>query len=155
MQKDYQNSIKQADSLYKSTQDLNYLAYSAMMRYESMQSYPKAKLAEIEKDLKLSAQSLEDALYWNYLGYLMIEHDFKDSARIHEGMKYVQFALDKESHNIYYLDSLAWGYYKLKNCAKAKDIMDKIPQDEREKESEIHRHYKAIALCYKQQNKGK
>ncbi len=147
LQKDYQNSLKQAKSLYENTQDLNYLAYYAMMSYESLKSYPRAKLAEIEHDLKIAAQSLDDALYWNYLGYLMIEHDFKDSARINEGIKYVQFALDKEPQNTYYLDSLAWGYFKLKDCTKAKEIIDKIPPNEREKESEIKEHYKKITFC--------
>lgn len=147
LQKDYPNSLKQAKLLYENTQDLNYLAYYAMMNYEGLKSYPRAKLTEIEHDLKLSAQSLDDALYWNYLGYLMIEHDFKDSARIQEGMKYVQFALDKEPQNTYYLDSLAWGYFKLKDCVRAKEIMDKIPLDEREKESEIKEHYQKITFC--------
>ncbi|WP_297814148.1 hypothetical protein [uncultured Helicobacter sp.] len=150
LQKDYANSIKQAKSLYQNTQDLNYLAYYAMMRYENMQSFSRTKLAEIEKDLKTSASKLEDALYWNYLGYLMIEHDFKDSVRIQEGMKYVQLALDKEPQNVYYLDSLAWGYYKLKDCKKAKEIIDKIPQNEREKETEINEHYKTISRCLRQ-----
>ncbi|MBD5164728.1 MAG: hypothetical protein HDT10_02665 [Helicobacter sp.] len=147
LQKDYPNSLKQAKLLYENTQDLNYLAYYAMMSYEGLKSYPRAKLAEIEHDLKISAQSLDDALYWNYLGYLMIEHDFKDSGRINEGMKYVQLALDKEPQNTYYLDSLAWGYFKLKDCIRAKEIIEQIPPDEREKESEIKEHYKQITFC--------
>lgn len=155
LQKDYQNSLKQAEFLYQNTQDLNYLAFAAMMRYEKLQSFPKAELAKIEKDLKQVAQTLEDALYWNYLGYLMIEHDFKDSARINEGMQYVQFALDKEPQNIYYLDSLAWGYYKLKNCTQAKEIMEQIPTEEIEKESEILGHYKSITQCYQQPKEQK
>ncbi|WP_300691353.1 MULTISPECIES: tetratricopeptide repeat protein [Helicobacter] len=147
LQKDFANSIKQAKLLYQNTHDLNYLAYYAMMRYENLKSHPRAKLTEIERDLKTAAQSLDDALYWNYLGYLMIEHDFKDSTRIHEGMRYVQLALEKEPQNTYYLDSLAWGYYKLKDCAKAKEIIEQITLEEREKESEINAHYKQIAHC--------
>ncbi|WP_435793550.1 tetratricopeptide repeat protein, partial [Helicobacter rodentium] len=147
LQNDFPSSIKQAQLLYQNTQDLNYLAYYAMMSYENMQSFTLTKLTEIEKNLKTSASKLDEALYWNYLGYLMIEHDFKDSIRIQKGMEYVQLALDKEPQNTYYLDSLAWGYYKLKDCKKAKEIMDKIPQDEREKESEIKEHYKKITSC--------
>lgn len=147
LQNDFPSSIKQAQLLYQNTQDLNYLAYYAMMRYENMQSFTRTKLAEIEKNLKTSASKLDEALYWNYLGYLMIEHDFKDSIRIQKGMEYVQLALDKEPQNTYYLDSLAWGYYKLKDCKKAKEIMDKIPQNEREKESEIKEHYQKITSC--------
>lgn len=147
LQKDFSNSIKQAKLLYQNTHDLNYLAYYAMMSYENLKSHPRAKLIEIEHDLKTAAQSLDDALYWNYLGYLMIEHDFKDSTRIHEGMQYVQLALEKEPQNTYYLDSLAWGYYKLKDCTKAKEIIEQITPEEREKESEINAHYKQIAHC--------
>lgn len=147
LQNDFPSSIKQAQLLYQNTQDLNYLAYYAMMSYENMQSFTRTKLAEVEKNLKTSASKLDEALYWNYLGYLMIEHDFKDSIRIQKGMEYVQLALDKEPQNTYYLDSLAWGYYKLKDCKKAKEIMDKIPQNEREKESEIKEHYQKITFC--------
>lgn len=149
LQKDYKKSIMQARILYENTQDINFLAFSAMMEYESMKKYTKENLVGIERDLKNSAIKSDDALYWNYLGYLMIDHDFKDEKRISEGMRYVKKALEKEPQNPYYLDSLAWGYYKLKECESAKDIMLKIPHEEIQKEEEIKAHYKMILQCEK------
>ena len=77
----------------------------------------------------------------------MIDHDFNDLERVKEGMEYVQNALKQESENPYYLDSLAWGYFKLNDCAKAKEIIEQIAQEEIEKEEELKAHYQAILKC--------
>ena len=147
LNKDTQNSIKQAEILYQSTQDINFLAYKAMLTYENTKVHTKTYLQTIEKDLKEAAQKTNDALYWNFLGYLMIDHDFNDLERVKEGMEYVQNALKQESENPYYLDSLAWGYFKLNDCAKAKEIIEQIAQEEIEKEEELKAHYQAILKC--------
>ncbi|MDD6055891.1 MAG: hypothetical protein PUB96_05035 [Helicobacteraceae bacterium] len=149
LQKDYENSIKWANILYEKNKDINLLAFSAMMRYESAKNPTKALLSGIEADLIECAKATNDALYWNYLGYLMIDHDFNDLKRVEKGLEYVKKALEKEPENHYYLDSLAWGYYKLKDCKSAKEIFDKIPQDEVNKEAELKTHYKNISQCIK------
>lgn len=46
---------------------------------------------------------------FNYLGYLMIENNIE----LPEALTYVQQALKLEPDNPHYLDSLAWGYYKI------------------------------------------
>ncbi len=147
LEKNTKKSIEQAKIIYQNTQDANFLAYQAMMSYESTKPRAKQQIASIERDLKEAANSTNDALYWNYLGYLMIEHDFNDATRIQEGMDYVNNALQQESENAYYLDSLAWGYYKLKQCEMARELMERIPQDLRESEKEIKEHYTKILQC--------
>lgn len=147
LQKDAKNSIRQAEILYQNTQDINFLAYKAMLSYENTKTYTKTYLQTIEKDLKEAAQKTNDALYWNYLGYLMIDHDFYDTLRIKEGIEYVQNALAKEPSNSYYLDSLAWGYFKLNDCKKAKETIDKIPINTIQNENELKTHYEKILQC--------
>lgn len=151
LQKNAKKSIQQAEILYQNTQDLNFLAYKAMLSYENSKIRTKIYLQTIEKDLKEAALKTNEPLYWNYLGYLMIDHDFNDSARIKEGIEYIQKALEKDAANPYYLDSLAWGYFKLKDCKKAKEIIEKIPDYEIQKEEELKMHYKKILNCAKKE----
>ena len=54
-----------------------------------------------------------DAL--NYLGYLYID----ENINVREGMELVERALKIQKDNPYYLDSLGWGYYRLKEYKKA------------------------------------
>ncbi|MDY2585208.1 hypothetical protein [Helicobacter sp.] len=147
LQKDTQKTIKQAEIIYQNTQDSNFLAYKAMLSYENSKTRTKTYLQAIENDLKEAALKTNEALYWNYLGYLMIDHDFNDSMRIQKGIKYVQKALEEDPSNAYYLDSLAWGYFKLKDCQNAKTIIEKIPNSEIQKEEELKTHYKKILNC--------
>ncbi|TLD85366.1 hypothetical protein LS70_002145 [Helicobacter sp. MIT 11-5569] len=147
LQKDVKKSIQQAEIIYQNTQDFNFLAYKAMLSYESTKTRTKSYLQSIEKDLKEAAQKTDDALYWNYLGYLMIDHDFNDSLRVQEGIEYVKKALLLDPDNHYYIDSLAWGYFKLKDCKNAKIEIDKIAKEEIQKEKELTMHYQKILNC--------
>ncbi|MDE5603630.1 MAG: hypothetical protein K2I71_06930 [Helicobacter sp.] len=142
--KDYKKSIEVLDRIYKQTNNANFLALKAMMIYESAKNRNDQKMLEsVVEKLKIVTQKLDDALYWNYLGYLMIDHNLD----IKEGIEYVTKALQKEPQNVYYLDSLAWGYYQLKDCANARLTMKKIPLEEIQKEEEIKNHFEAIKQC--------
>ncbi|EEO26134.1 tetratricopeptide repeat protein [Helicobacter winghamensis] len=147
LQKDNPKSIKQAEIIYQNTQDINFLAYKAMLSYENSKTRSKTSLQALEKDLKQAALKTNEPLYLNYLGYLMIDHDFNSKKRIEEGIEYVQKALEKDPNNAYYLDSLAWGYFKLKDCENAKITIEKIPKSQIQKEEEIKTHYEKILQC--------
>lgn len=147
LQKDKSKSIKQAQILYQSTQDFNFLAYKAMLTYETTTARTKSNLQTIEKELKEAASQTNEPSYWNYLGYLMIDHDFNDPKRIKEGLEYVRKALQNDPKNTYYLDSLAWGYFKLQDCKNAKEIMEQIPKSKIQSEAEIKTHYTKILNC--------
>ena len=69
---------------------------------------------------------------------------------IKKGIKLVKEALLKEPNSPFYLDSLAWGYYKIGKCKEAKKIMKKLVKNSKEKE--ILMHWKKINECLK---KGK
>ena len=62
-------------------------------------------------------------------------------------MQCVQEALKQEPKNPYFLDSLAWGYYKLNDCKNAQIVIGEIAQEDIQKEKEISEHFKLIQQC--------
>ncbi|MDE5591394.1 MAG: hypothetical protein K2I63_00325, partial [Helicobacter sp.] len=142
--KDYKRAIETLQRLYEQTNDVGFLGFKAIMSYESTKNPSDEKLIQsVIKDLKEVVKEIDDALYWNYLGYLMIDHDIN----ISEGMEYVKKALLKDPSNAYYLDSLAWGYYKLGDCKNAQLTIQEIPLEMVEKEKEIRGHFDVITQC--------
>jgi len=86
----------------------------------------------------------------NYLGYLLIDNDVDPEA----GIGYVKAALQQEPASPFYLDSLAWGYYKLGRCSEADATMKKaLTAMGGETDPELEKHVKAIAECMKRQRK--
>ncbi len=57
---------------------------------------------------------------YNFLGYTLIDSE-KD---VQGGIKYVQKALKILPSSVYYMDSLAWGYYKIGNYQKAIKLLE-------------------------------
>jgi hypothetical protein len=53
--------------------------------------------------------------------------------------------LDKDSG--FYLDSLAWGYYKLKQCKKAKRTILAAKKILGDNNAELQAHYQTILKC--------
>ena len=151
----YKKAYKLASKLYEQEYDPKYLAQRAIYRYESLKykksKYNKKAIKEILGDLKEAVELDRQPLYLNYLGYLMIDHN----VRIKEGIGYVQEALKAQPDSPYYLDSLAWGYYKLHQCVTAKKYIDKVVKEIGLNESEVKEHYEAIKKCIKKRKKSK
>ncbi len=146
----YKKASLLAKKLYVDSYDPQYLAQSAIYKYESLdKKADKKSVDQILKDLKEAVGLDPKPLYLNYLGYLMIEHNIE----IKQGVSYVKEALKSEPNSAYYLDSLAWGYYKLHKCKTAKKIMDQVVKDIGLKESEVKEHYKAINQCVKERKR--
>jgi len=82
----------------------------------------------------------KNPIYLNYLGYILIDYDIDPK----KGIELVKQALNYKPHEWAYLDSLAWGYYKLHNCKKAYEIIKKI----KVKDPEVIKHKKIIRRCY-------
>lgn len=77
---------------------------------------------DIKKVVSLFRQGIDknsSAVYLNYYGYLLIDKNID----IPQGISLVKRALKQDSTNAYYIDSLAWGYYKLNLCKKANTLM--------------------------------
>lgn len=149
--KNYEKAYPLADKLYEKTGDVNYLGQSAIYEYEASGAKPSKKVLQnvIEK-LKTVVAIQSDAVYLNYLGYIMIDH----SIDVKAGMAYIDEVLKLKPDSAYYLDSKAWGYYKLGECKKAKKLIKKVLTLEGGDDPEVKAHEKAIDTCIKTQ-KGK
>ncbi len=144
--KKYEKAYKLADKLYEESGDINYLGQSAIYEYEinGVHTIQKVVQKVIEK-LKHVVVMKKDAKYLNYLGYIMIEHDID----VEDGLHFVDDALVIKPESVYYLDSRAWGYYKLGQCKKAKQIITKVLTLEGGDDPEVLGHKKIIDRCVK------
>lgn len=133
-----------AKTLYEKEDNPLYLAQSCVYTYEgaSDRSDP-VMVAKVVKGLKKANAEFEDPLYLNYLGYLMIEHDLN----VTEGMEYVRHALLKQPDSPFYIDSLAWGHYKLGECDEAQKLIKQVESMIGTEEEEVKEHIKAIEAC--------
>jgi hypothetical protein len=139
-----------AKKIYDENFTPQYLAQSAIYKYENLgNKIDKESLKIVVSNLKEAVEADPRAVYLNYLGYLMIEHNIE----VQKGVSYVQEALKLEKDSPFYLDSLAWGYYKLHKCKEAKDIMDQVVEKIGSDEPEIKEHIKAINQCIKEKRK--
>jgi tetratricopeptide (TPR) repeat protein len=145
----YKKAAKLAKELYEKEGDATYLAQSAIFRYESAEDKnDKDMLHLVIRDLKRAIHDNPTPLSLNYLGYLMIDH----AIDVKEGMEYVREALKIEPESAFYLDSLAWGYYRENRCDKAQDIMKKVIKALGSDDAEVKKHIDAINRCLDKEN---
>ncbi|KIM10950.1 MAG: hypothetical protein KU37_07495 [Sulfuricurvum sp. PC08-66] len=141
----YEKSIGLSKRLYDQTKSPHFQAQYAIALYLNAAKATKKVLATVVENLKESVAQEPRALYLNYLGYLLIDHEID----VQGGIAYVNAALALEADSAFYLDSLAWGYYKQKECKKALGIIQKAQKLIDTKEPEIEAHYQAIQNCIK------
>ncbi len=144
--RDFKKASLLAGKLYKKEGSLEYLGQSAIYEYEANKKELHKKILDsvITKLTKVVKQN-SDTLYKNYLGYILIDHEID----IKQGMKYIRDVLKVKPNSGYYLDSLAWGYYKLGQCKKAKKLMLKVKKLEGGDDPEVDIHMKKINQCLK------
>ncbi len=145
-QKEYPKAKKLVIKLYnQSGGDLNFLAREAMIDYEGSvnQNDPKL-LKEIIKKFQKVVKNIKDPLYYNYYGYILIDHDID----VKKGMDLIQKALKFEPNSLFYLDSLAWGHYKLGNAKEAYKIIKPLIKESNE--PDILEHYNKIKASLKE-----
>ncbi len=146
--KDYAGAYRVAEKLYKKTKNVDFLGKMAIFQYEENRGKLNKKiLKSISKKFETVLKDFQDPLYLNYYGYLLIDHDIN----VKKGVKLVKRALEKEPKSLFYLDSLAWGYYKLNRCKEAFEIIKKFAKDS--DEPEVLMHYKKISQCVKRERK--
>ena len=146
--KQYKKAITIAQNLYKKTQSVKWLAEEGMLVYEQAKQSSAVNPAALKTmhDLLEGAlrKGLKDALYLNYYGYTLIDHDLD----IDRGIALVKKALKQDPANTYYLDSLAWGLYKKGRCSEAYAMMKKVVAKEGLTEEEIKMHWDMIRRCH-------
>lgn len=146
--KDFKKAYELTDKLYKREGSIEYLGQSAIYEYEAnKEKLNKKILNSVVKKLEQVVQVSSDTLYKNYLGYVLIDHEID----VKRGMRYIQEVLKVKPNSGYYLDSLAWGYYKLGECKKAKKLMLKVKTLEGGDDPEVESHLKKINECLKKQ----
>ena len=138
----YKKAEKLAFSQYEKTKNPLLLANSAIYLYEGSYKENHKVLKEIIRRFDKSVDKVQDPMFYNYSGYILIDHD----EDIKKGIEYVNKALKLEPKSDYYLDSLAWGYFKLGNCKKAQKVLEIVKDKE---QVEIKEHIKKVKECLK------
>ena len=143
--KDFDKALTLINKLYKKDKDARWLAEKAVLTFENAVDKNDKKMidkvvAYFDKAISLG---VDDSIYLNYYGYTLIDKDIN----VKKGMKIISDALVQQPDNSYYLDSLAWGYYKEKNCKKAYKMMKKVVDLEGLEEAEIAEHWDLIQKC--------
>lgn len=146
----YQNrELKKAlmltKKLYKKTKKPDLLGKIAMYRFELAPNKKKV-MKNVIANFELALSSgINNASYQNYYGYLLIDFEID----IKKGLNLVKDALKTAPNNIAFLDSLAWGYYKLHQCKDAYRVMSKVVVAAGLKDKEIKKHWDNIKKCIK------
>ncbi len=142
--KNYDKAYKLANKLYVKTGDANYLGQGAIYEYETYEkNISKKRVIEIVKKLENVVAQTKNPLYENYLGYILIDREID----VKKGMGYIKDVLKQDPDSAYYLDSLAWGYYKLGECKKADSIFNKVVTLEGGNDSEVLKHINEVKKC--------
>ena len=144
--KDFAKAQQLAQKLFEKEGDVKYLGQSAIYEYEANKDKLGGKvLSSVVHKLERVVKSSSDPSYKNYLGYILIDHDLD----VKKGMHYIREVLQVKPDSGYYLDSLAWGYYKLKKCKKAMRLMQKVRKLEGGDDPEVTKHIQKIEQCLK------
>jgi len=130
------------NKLYENSSNSEYLGEQAIVEFELAQD-KKSSLKSVIEKFDIVLQTSANPIYQNYLAYLLIDYDID----IEKGLSLVRKALKQDPTNIAFIDTLAWGEYKMKNCEEAfknmKQIVDKIGLED----EEIRFHWEKIREC--------
>lgn len=143
-EKEFAKASALAAKLYEKENNPRFLAQSSVFMYENAKDKKDPEMiTQVVEGLKKASIDYKEPLYLNYLGYMLIDHDLN----ITEGMDYVRQALLKQPDSPYYIDSLAWGHYKLGECAEALRLIKQVESMIGTGEEEVRDHLKAIEKC--------
>ena len=123
----HKNYLKKAIILAKSIfienkEDEWLYRYISLLYEETLFKKDKNKLQTVINKLKYLISKNHKPKYFNFYGFILIDKEID----IKKGINLVKKSLINNKDNIYYLDSLAWGYFKNRECTKAKLLMKKI-----------------------------
>lgn len=141
----YEKAILLVDYFYSQDKDAKWLAEKGILLFEQAEDKnDKKMLKEVISHFEKAIEGgVDDSIYLNYYGYTLIDKEFD----INKGISIVEDALRQQPDNTFYLDSLAWGYYKQNECEKAYELMKKVVEHEGLEQEEIKAHWDAIQNC--------
>lgn len=153
---DFKKASEISEVIYKEENKPEYLIFSQMYLFEALKPQISKEdivsiLSKLQKGIQeFRQESAQDtgmfASYLNFAGYLMIDYEIA----VKEGMNYVQEALRIDPENAEFIDSLAWGHYKLGQCDEARKEFAKIPQDKILDNVDLREHKKLLSSCVAQ-----
>jgi len=143
--KDFDKALNLLSHFYKKDNNPIWLAEKAILIFEKAENKNDEKMIKdvIKYFDKAILLGVDDSIYLNYYGYTLIDKGID----IRKGMKIISDALIQQPNNTYYLDSLAWGHYKINSCKEAYDMMKRVVELEGLDEPEIAKHWRAIQDC--------
>ena len=141
----FSKALVLADQLYSEDKNAKWIAEKGVLLFENSKDKNNKQMIEdvishFEKAIELGN---DDSIYLNYYGYTLIDKEIN----IKKGINVIEDALTQQPDNTYYLDSLAWGYYKQGECSKAYKLMKRVVDEEGLEENEIIEHWSAIKQC--------
>jgi tetratricopeptide (TPR) repeat protein len=144
-EKYFTKALSLVDKLYDDDKDSKWIAEKGVLIFENSKDKNDKKMIEdvishFEKAIELGN---DDSIYLNYYGYTLIDKE----VNVKKGIDVIENALIQQPNNMYYLDSLAWGYYKERKCDKAYKLMKRVVDEEGLEEPEIIEHWNAIKQC--------
>jgi len=141
----FAKALKLLDILYSEKNNPKWLAEKGVLLFENAKDKNDKKMIDkvISQFQNAIAMGNDDSIYLNYYGYTLIDKEVD----VEKGIKIIEDALAQQPDNTYYMDSLAWGYYKENECLRAYDVMKRVVEAEGLKEKEIVRHWDAIQKC--------
>ncbi|HFS82586.1 MAG TPA: hypothetical protein ENK71_01320 [Epsilonproteobacteria bacterium] len=141
----FDKALDLLDTFYKSDHNAKWLAEKAVLLFEQAEHKDdKAMLDSVVDYFELAMkQGVDDSLYLNYYGYTLIDKEYD----VKKGVDIIEEALKQQPDNTFYLDSLAWGYYKQNRCEEAYEVMKGVVEAEGLGEPEIAQHWDAIQKC--------
>ncbi len=142
--KNYKKAALVAMDLYLKTGNIDYLLKYTMDIYKA--SHDKQTVNEVINKLKYILTKRKNAFLYNFLGYVLIDKNINPK----EGIEYVKKALTLNPDNEEYIDSLAWGYYKLHKCKEAWEIIKIIKSNDKT----IIMHKNKIKRCLNDTSKN-
>jgi len=131
-------------SLYQDSNNPKFLAEQAIIEFEMAEDKEEVLDSVILKFNK-ALKEVSNPTYENYLAYILIDYDLD----IKKGLILVKKALAVDPNNLAYIDTLAWGEYKNKDCKNAYINMKKVIDNAKINDDEIKLHWKKIKECVK------
>lgn len=144
-QKYFSKALALVDKLYEEDKNSKWIAEKGVLLFENAEDKNDKKMIQdvISHFEKAIALGNDDSIYLNYYGYTLIDKE----VNVKKGIDVIENALIQQPDNMYYLDSLAWGYYKQRDCDKAYKLMKRVVDEEGLEEEEIIEHWDAIRQC--------
>jgi len=145
--KDFSSANKLAKSLYAKSSKPKWIAEQAMLLLEQADMNGTADSVTVGKMQSMMNEAISkgasDPIYLNYYGYILIDRDLD----IPRGAELIKKALVEDGSNPYYLDSLAWGEYKMGRCSDAYKHLVMAFYNIDYEEKDIIEHWNRVDEC--------